>query len=444
MSPTTLTANATCLGCGCACDDIDVVVDDRRIVEARNACTLGAAWFADGRVPARCLVDGRDAPLEDALTGAAERLFAARRVLVYFAPGLSCEAQRAGAAIADLLRGVLDSVTTDTALDLVLASQERGFASATLGEIRNRADVVVFWAVDVDRRYPRFTTRYAPIPVGMHLKAGRMSRTVIAVDVGRATAPADADRRIAIDPADEVATLIALQAIVAAAPGERQTFAEREDRAWAHARDLVTTLLGGKYVALVYDAEPDERAPRSSSRFDALIGLGQSLNAATRCAAIALRAGGNRSGADAMVTAQTGYPLAVDFARGAPRYRPYDGSASACLTRREVDAALILGDAASIPTSVADAISSVRHVVIGPRASTAPTGRVAVAIDTGVPGIHSDGTALRSDDVPLPLRPSLSGPPSTASLVAHLATALSSLARVDKQATRDDTSRGRA
>ena len=426
MSAATVTANATCLGCGCACDDIDVVVDAGRIVEARNACSLGAEWFADGRVPTRCLVDGRDTSLESALTRAAELLFTARRALVYLAPGLSCESQCHGVAIADLLRGVLDSATTDTALDVVLTSQERGYASATLGEIRNRADVVVFWAVDIEQRYPRFLSRYAPLPAGRDLDAARASRTVIAVDVGGATAPRDADQRIAIDPADEVATLIALQALVTAPPDDRPALGAREGRAWAHARNVATTLLTGRYVALVYDAEPDERARRSSRRFETLAGLAQKLNDSTRCAAVAMRAGGNRSGADAMMTSRTGYPLAVDFARGYPRYLPYDGSASACLARGEVDTALVLGDAASVPASVAAALHSVRHIVIGPRASSALAGpAVVVAIDTGVAGIHSDGMALRTDDVPLPLRPALPGLPSAeavaTTLVGHLA-----------------------
>ena len=52
--------HTTCLGCGCACDDIDVVVRDGRIVDARNACALGVAWFGDGRVPARGRAAGRD------------------------------------------------------------------------------------------------------------------------------------------------------------------------------------------------------------------------------------------------------------------------------------------------------------------------------------------------------------------------------------------------
>ena len=57
-------ANVTCLGCGCACDDITVVVTQDRIADARNACALGTAWFGDGTVPAETRVNGRSASLE--------------------------------------------------------------------------------------------------------------------------------------------------------------------------------------------------------------------------------------------------------------------------------------------------------------------------------------------------------------------------------------------
>lgn len=416
------------MGCGCLCDDITVIVGSGRIREARNACALGAAWFGDGVVPARTVVDGVDAAPDAALSAATERLARAHRALVYLAPNLSCEAQRAGAAIADLLRGILDSVTTATAGSAVLVSQERGHASATLGEIRNRADVVAFWSADIDRRYPRFASRYAPEPPGLHVPGGRSARRVISIDVGEATGPADADHRITIDPADEVTTLSALCAFATAREEEREHLGERDAAAWVTARQLAPLLLAARYGTLVYDAEPDDRAPRSPGRFDALAALAQALNGATRYAAIALRAGGNRSGADAVLTAQTGYPMAVDFARGTPRYRPHGGSALASLERQAVDVALVLGDASSLPPHALAAMDTVSCVVIGPRASETSFGTPAIRIDTTVPGIHAPGIALRTDDVPLPLRPSLQGPPSAELLLAQLVRALRGLA----------------
>jgi formylmethanofuran dehydrogenase subunit B len=419
-------AHVTCLGCGCACDDITVVVRDDRIVEARNACALGAQWFGDGQVPARSRIDARDADLDETLAEAARLLSKASGPLVYLAPGISCETQREGTAIADLLRARLDSATSSTAAQFVLAGQERGFASATLGEIRNRADVVVFWAVDLEERYPRFASRYAPEPIGTHVPAGRQSRTVVAVDVGNATSITHADRRIAIDPADELAVLVALQAIARSPDAGSTATPAYTGQAWDTARDLAPTLLSARYLGVIYDAEPDERAARSAQRFDALAAVTQALNASTRCAGIALRAGGNRSGADAVLTSQTGYPMAVDFSRGHPRYDPYGGSALAALGRSEIDVALILGDAALLPRDLTAAMSSspVRAITIGPRASEAPLGDVAIAIDTGADGIHASGTALRTDDVPLPLRAVLAGPRSATVTVRALASLL--------------------
>src|SRR5256714_1078499 len=199
-------ANVTCLGCGCACDDIRVVVRQDRIAEARNACALGAAWFGDGSVSSETRVNGRTASLEQALTEAARLLAGAKRPLVYLAGDLSCETQREGVAIADRLHAAIDSLAA-TAAPGVLAAQRRGRAGATLGEIPQHADLVVFWAVGPGERYPRYGSRYAVEPRGVGTPQGRTSRTLIAVDVGEALAPADADARVAIALADEVDAL---------------------------------------------------------------------------------------------------------------------------------------------------------------------------------------------------------------------------------------------
>ena len=190
--------NATCLGCGCACDDIAVTVRDGRIVEAANACVLGADWFGDGQAPARARVGGQTVSIDEALAVAAGVIAAATRPLVYLAPDLTCEAQREGVALADAIGAALDTVTSDTAWGTILAAQERGRASATLGEGRHRADVVVWWGIDPARRNPRYAERYVPLPIGLHAPDWRASRTVLSVDVGASPARADADRRFAL------------------------------------------------------------------------------------------------------------------------------------------------------------------------------------------------------------------------------------------------------
>ena len=396
---------ATCLGCGCACDDIQLRVDGNRIVEARNACALGVQWFGDGTMPAGARVGTRDGSVEEAIEAAAGLLTAAARPLVFLAPDVSCEAQRAAIAVADMLHAFADSVTSLTALPSILAAQEIGRASATLGEIRNRADVVVFWGVDPSVRYPRFWSRYAPEPSGAYV-GGRSNRAVIAVDVGDTRGPEDADERFTITPDREVDLLSELTSRAAASSSDLES-----------APRILQMMLRGKYVALISDGEADDHASRDAGRTTGLVALAQALNGPTRCAHILLRGGGNRSGADAILTSQTGYPLAVDFSRGYPRYRPHE-HAAARLARGAVDVALIVGSFARVPGLHA-LVARVPTVIVGPRATEAPID-VAVAVDTGLPGIHDFGTALRMDDVPLPLERVIDGPPAVIDVVAAL------------------------
>jgi formylmethanofuran dehydrogenase subunit B len=352
-------------------------------------------------------VDGRDAPFDAAVAAAARLLAGARRPLVYLAPDLTCEAQREAVGLADRLRATLDSVTSASALPSILAAQEQGRATATLGEIRHRADVVVFWGVDPAARYPRFSTRYAPEAEGLHVGGGRRSRTVVAVDIGGWSGPADADLRVVLEPSEEVQALTRLAASFTGRPGASTT----PDAAPSPLAVLAATLGRARYAALLADAEEPTpaRDPGVASAFTA---LGQAINRRTRGATVLLRGGGNRSAADAVMTAQTGYPLAVDFSRGFPEYRPHDGTAAARLARADVDAILIAGSVAQVPPVLHSALTGVRCAIVGPRASADLFTGAHVAIDTGVAGIHDGGTAMRMDDVPLPLRAVVTGPPS--------------------------------
>jgi formylmethanofuran dehydrogenase subunit B len=405
--------HATCLGCGCACDDIALVVDQGGIAEARNACALGRAWFGEGSVPREARSGGKAVAPEVALADAATLLVRAERPLVYLAPDISCETQRAAIAIADRLGAVLDSPTAEIAAG-VLAAQRRGRAGATLGEIRQRADLVVFWGVDPAERYPRYASRYAVDPPGLQAPEGRKSRRVVAVDVGPCRGAADADERVAIAPDEEIDALALMRVAVLGRA--------RADGGVARvAIGLATQMMRARYVALVHDAEPSPLVPHPD-RVEALIALAQALNGPARCALSSLRGGGNRSGADAVATWQTGFPFAVDFAPGHPSFRPHAGAA-VLLSRGEIDAALVVGSPAGVPRAVAAALAAVATITIGPRASGAAF-RPKVAIDTGVAGIHEGGTAFRMDDVALPLRPALAGPPGAADLVRALAARL--------------------
>ena len=393
MSPAQVFRSVTCLGCGCGCDDLEVHVEDGRIVKISPPCPVSARWFGDGSLPAEITVAGRPASVEQAIDAAATLLRGAARPMVLLAPDLTSRAQRTAVAIADELRADLDGATSDTAAAGVLAAQRRGRAGATLGEIRNRADVVLFWGVDPRERYPRFLERYAAAGSATHVR----SRTHFSVSIGSARGLAKAELAVELAPELELEALAVMRAVV------RRQQLERLSDALRPAVAIAERLLQGKYVAIVYDAESGESA-RDEQRADSLIALAQLLNGATRAALIPLRAGGNRSGAEAALTWQTGYPMRVSFRDGHPRYRP-GRSGLERLQGGSADAVLVAGAAAGLGALPLDTVPA---AVIGPGASAVAGARV--AIDTGVAGIHEAGMGYRLDDVPLPLTPVLIHP----------------------------------
>ena len=412
MSGEQVFRSVTCLGCGCGCDDLEVRVSDGRIVGVTPPCPVSRRWFGDGSVPAAIRVDGRRAPLDEAIEAAAALLAGAGRPMVLLAPDLTTRAQRAAIALADTLRAEVDGAASDTAASGILAAQRRGRAGATLGEIKNRADVTLFWALDPQERYPRFLERYAAAGSATHAS----TRARLSVSVGADRGPAQADLAAELPAELELEALALMRAV-----SRGQTFEAVPDSLRAVV-PIAERMRQGRYVAIVYDAEPALNPP-DHHRADGLIALAQILNGSTRAALLGLRAGGNRSGAEAALTWQTGYPMRVSFREGQPRYRPYRSGADR-LRGGGADALLVAGAGAALG---ALPVKSVPTVVIGPGASAVRGARV--AIDTGVGGIHESGTGYRMDDVPLPLTPVLTHPHSAGESLELLLRAVRGRAR---------------
>jgi formylmethanofuran dehydrogenase subunit B len=400
----------TCLGCGCGCDDLSVTVSGGRITEVSPVCPVGRAWLGDGSVPQEIRTAGQPASLDQALTEAAELLLAARgRVMIYLAPDLTSRAQRLAIQLADLLAATVDSATSSTAAEGLLAVQRRGRASATLGEIRNRADVVLFWGLDPAQRYPRFMARYVD-PAGTHVPDGRKGRTLIGVSVGSESASKTADLTLTLNPDEEITALSLMRASI-------QGFAlEQTSVGLSQAMALADRLKRARYAVLVHDAEPTDQ-PRNPLRVEALIALTLALNGPTRAALFSLRAGGNRVGAESVLTWQSGYPFSVNYTRGHPHYEPGDRGVQR-IGAGSFATVLVVGSP-ELDGDLSKSLGRMSTVAIGPRASQAEFAP-RVAIDTGVAGIHEGGIAYRTDEVPLQLRPPLEGQRSATDVLRAL------------------------
>ncbi len=422
--------NAVCTFCGCTCDDIDLVVEGDHIIKAKRACALGEAWFlnhsADKDSPAAEV--GRTAvPLEDAITEAAQLLAGARYPLIYGLSNTTSEAQRLAVRLAELTGANLDTTSSVCHGPTDLALQAVGKVGCTLGEVKNRADLVIYWGCNPAEAHPRHFTRYAVTPKGEYVPNGRRDRTVILVDVRKTASAKVADLFIPIKPGKDFELAQVLRALADDRPVDK-TLAEETGVSLAVMQDLIDRMKRAKYGVIFFGLGLTMTRGKHQN-VAALLALVAEFNRFTRFTGIPMRGHGNVTGADVVLTWQTGYPFAVNFSRGYPRYGPGEFTAVDLLVRREVDVALVLASdpMATFPQAAREHLGRIPTIVVDPkRNATAQIARV--YFETAPYGISSPGIIYRMDEVPLKLRPALPSPfPSDQEVLSRLCTRVEEL-----------------
>lgn len=409
--PARVIGNATCTFCGCVCDDIELHAQGDRIVKTKYACILGEWWFrnhtAERRLP-EALIDGRPASVDEAIELAAELIYEARLPLIYGLGNVTCQAQTEAVALAERAAAVIDSQTSLSHGATELAFQLVGKVSATLGEIKNRADLVIYWGSNPAESHPRHLTRYTLMPKGKFVP-GRRGRTMVLVDVRETPTARAADLFLQVRPGRDFEVLTALRAIVKGQPVDSPRVAET-GLAVEQLYDLAERMKRARFGAIFFGMGlPMTRGKHMNSA--AVLALTAELAAHTKFVCMPMRGHGNVTGSDAVMQWTTGYPFGVDFSRGYPRYNPGEFSAVDLLSRGEVDAALVLGadPGATMPQPAIDQLARIGTIVLDPKLSA--TSRLArVHVTTAATGIGAGGTVFRMDRVALPLRPVLASP----------------------------------
>jgi formylmethanofuran dehydrogenase subunit B len=424
--------HATCTFCGCVCDDIDLTVAGGRITKARNACVLGKAWFLDhqpGDARPEALIAGRPATTAEAVEEAARILVGARYPVVYGLSDTTVEAQRVAVEIADILGACLDTTTSVCHGPSGIAFQAVGEPTCTLGEIKNRADLLIFWGGNPAESHPRHFTKYSVTPKGMFVPNGRKDRYVVLVDVRRTPSARAADQFIQVRPGTDFEVLWALRALVKGVEVDDGIEAET-GVARATLDALVERMTRARFGVFLFGMGLSMTRGKHYNAA-ALLALARDLNRHTRFVAKPMRGHGNVTGGDNVVSWSTGYPFGVNFARGYPRFNPGEFTAVDLLARREADAALVIAadPAANFPQAAIDHLGRIPTVVLDPQLSA--TARIArVAFTTAPYSISAGGTVYRMDDVPIRLRPALpSRYPSDQAVLTALAARIRALQR---------------
>jgi formylmethanofuran dehydrogenase subunit B len=448
------TATATCPVCGTLCDDIEVSVKDNAIEGVRNACAIGEAKFLN------CQKHRLKTPLirrngqlvettwDEALKRSAEILTAASYPILYGWSSTSCEAVRKGLELAEEVGGVIDNTSTVCHGQSLLSVQDIGIASCTLGQIRHRADLIVYWGCDPWSAHPRHMERYTafsegrfresdwrryvkkfyarqldkrvrrassigpksasqglpaqnPVQTGQPFGGAQGSRKMMVVDARRTRTADAADYFLQVEPNTDYEVMEALRMLI---KGEDPDLDEVAGVPIEELEEVADVMAGCKLGVLFFGMGLTMSLGKLRN-IDVALSLVRDLNKRTKFLIMPMRGHFNVTGANVVFTWQTGYPYAVDFSQGYPRYNPGETSVVDILRRGESDAGLVIASdpVSNFPKAAVQQLVYNPLIVIDPIES--PTSLMAdVVLPSTFVGIETEGTAYRMDHVPLPLK----------------------------------------
>jgi formylmethanofuran dehydrogenase subunit B len=284
-----------------------------------------------------------------------------------------------------------------------------GKVSCTLGEVKNRADFIVYWGGNPAECHPRHFTKYTLTQKGKFVPNGRKGRTMVLVDIRETPSARAADTFLQIRPGKDFEMITALRAIVKGQRVNEEIVAETGltmEQMTTFANQMKSCRFGVIFFGMGLSMT---RGKHMNSA--AILTLATELNAFTKFVSMPMRGHGNVTGSDMVMRWTTGYPFGVNLSRGYPRFNPGEFSTVDLLVRGDVDAVLVLGadPGATMPQPGIDHLARVPTIVLDPKVTH--SSRIArVHITTAATGVSAPGTVYRMDEIPLPLRPALKSP----------------------------------
>lgn len=404
MTDTVVQKPAVCTHCGCVCDDLIATVHDQRVTQIKNACVLSEEWFLTQTATPqlRFEIEGQTVSQQQAIDKTAEILSSATAPLIHGLARSSTPGQRAAVELADRIGAIIDTSASTCHAPSILALQRVGESTCSLGEVRNRSDLVIFWGSNPLESHPRHLERYSGEATGLFIPNGRADRTIVVVDTQETETSQAADLFLKIKPESDFEVLWALRAILSGQSLEQSSVGGIEIK---QLNDLVSRMKQCQFGAVFFGLGL-AHGPLGHHNVEALLQLVTDVNDHTRFIARRMRNYGDVAGADSVLCWQTGYPFSVSLSKGYPRYNPGEYSAFELLTRRDVDAAFLIGSDGlnKMPAAAIETLKTIPTIYLAPVDSDPPFVPT-VRLSSGTYGIHDYGTAYRMDEVPIPLKP---------------------------------------
>ncbi|HEX6013803.1 MAG TPA: hypothetical protein VFY87_18810 [Geminicoccaceae bacterium] len=407
------TEDVVCPFCSLACDDLVIEAEGAALRVRAPSCPIAEREFARLVPEARPTVRGEPATLEEAVAQAAG-LLARSRLPLFAGLGTDVAGMRAVLALAERTGGIVDHAGSRGLMANVRAMQDGGWVTATLAEIRNRADLVLFVGTDSRAATPRFVERcLAP----RDTLFGPLARDLFYLGDGLEPAEgigAGATTSLACVPERLAEAVAGLQALVA---GTRLTAATVGGVPDGALRVLAERLRSARYPVIVW-AAGETAGGHPDLLVGALAGLLREVNGKTRCAGLPLSGPDNVIGCNQVCAWQTGVPLRTSLGAGAPDHDPVRWSTEALLADGAVDCLVWIASLREqhVPATTVPTIALLR-----PGLPTAAAAEVTIPV--GAPGLDHGGSAYRTDGVVAVPLAALRDPvaPSVAAVLADVA-----------------------
>lgn len=331
----TLLTDIACTRCGCVCDDLQVEIRDGAIHRIQPDCALAEEWFRQAGQPAAAApaeIDGQPVALTDAIQRSAELLRSAKLPLFFGLSRSSTDGQRAVCELADQLGGIIDTTASLGHGPSIVAFQSAGESTSTLGEVRHRSDLIIYWGCDPLRTHPRHMQRLVDA-AGLAVPDGRAGRHVVVVDSQR-TATADrADQFLQAEAGSDLEIFSALRLLLT---GRQLRSSHVGGLPQDVLKQLAERMKAARYGAVFFGVSIAQ-GRCGHATVEALLRLVTDLNQWTRFVVRRMRVPGDVTGADSVLCWQTGFPFSVSLTRGFPRYGPGEYSAENLLAAGEPD-----------------------------------------------------------------------------------------------------------
>lgn len=381
-----------CPFCSLVCDDLSIRESNGKLTIIKNGCHKAIHHFERDRARLEPRSNGKVCTLDDAITHAAGILQASRQPL-FAGLGTDVSGIRSVIALAEQTGGILDHMHGNAAMCNIKVLQDQGWVMTTLAEIKNRADLILFVGTDATTNYPRFFER---VIWNKHSLNKISQRDIIFIgenlDTRGGISPAG-KKPISINCKEKYVGEITAT-IHALLVGNKINKSSVGGLPLPQLETLAATIKKAQYGVVVW-APGELNLAHSELTIQSLCELIKYLNRTTRYAGFSL--GGNDGGASAVnvCTWQSGYPLRVSYATGAPEYNPYRYSTERALLHNEVDAVMWIssfGAKINLPQTAAPMILLSDMPVNSDRTPE-------VFIPVGTPGLDHKGQLIRTDNV---------------------------------------------